>query len=145
MVESPEQPRVPGTQDGIEPGPSPTGAVKRVLVVDDEDAVRHVVAQSIDRMGLCPVEAPGAQAALDAFAADTASFAMAIVDFRLPGMDGLELIRRFRAVRADLPVVLMTGYFQPDPRMKAYKDLHILQKPFSLTALREELRSILEL
>ena len=85
-----------------------------VLVVDDEDPVRTVVARAVTRLGFTSNSAANGPSALALFTADPALYVLAIVDIKIPGMDGLEIMSRLRLVRPDLPVILMSGYNKCD-------------------------------
>jgi len=90
---------------------------QRVLLVDDEREVTRVLRSliaSIDR-SVQVVEALSAEEAM--LEAHLTPFDLAIVDIRLPGMDGLELMRRIRKTRPDAQVILMTG--NSTPRIEA--------------------------
>ncbi len=78
-----------------------------VLVVDDEPGVRQVLLDLLGARGLAVTVAADAAAAAAAWA--DADFAVALVDYTLPGVSGLELARRLRAVRPAAALVLMTG------------------------------------
>ncbi|HEY6097945.1 MAG TPA: response regulator [Anaeromyxobacter sp.] len=78
-----------------------------ILVVDDERHVRSALTRVLRRMGLETVEAGSAEAALGELA--PARFACALVDLRMPGMGGMELVRRARAAAPDLPLLVVTG------------------------------------
>lgn len=79
-----------------------------ILVVDDERHVRSALCRLLRRMGLEPVEAGSAEAALEELAARR--FACALVDLRMPGMGGMELVRRARAALPELPLLVVTGH-----------------------------------
>ena len=81
----------------------------RVLVVDDEEAVRETLAEELDYLGCEVTTAVSGEEALAKLNGSPAVEAM-IADFAMPGMDGLVLIREARKRRPGLPVVLLTGY-----------------------------------
>lgn len=79
----------------------------KVLLVDDDSAVREALGQSLDLAGLCPVLAGSYVAAKDHITADFAG--IVVSDIRMPGKDGFALLDHARAVDPDLPVILLTG------------------------------------
>ncbi len=88
--------------------PQDTGefALKSVLVIDDDEAVRRVHRQMLESLGFNVREAPNGQEALQApVEAD-----LVLVDQTMPGMSGSAVARRLRADRPDLPIVLVSGY-----------------------------------
>ena len=118
----------------------------RVLIVDDEDAVRTLVAHSVQRLGFVARLADAGPQALSAFEADPASYSLAIVDIKLPGIDGFEVLRRIRSLRPDIPAILMSGYYRngPGPEVASMAPTSFLPKPFTLAALASAIRSILK-
>lgn len=87
---------------------SPVGPAP-VLVVDDEDSTRKLVAFAVRRAGFDVLEASDGKAALDIVR--TAAVAMVVLDMGMPGMSGTEVLQalRSRSETATLPVLLMTG------------------------------------
>jgi CheY-like chemotaxis protein len=79
-----------------------------ILVVDDERHVRSALSRVLRRIELDPAEAASGEEALAALAARR--FACALVDLRMPGMSGMELVRRARAADPALPIVVVTGH-----------------------------------
>lgn len=80
-----------------------------ILVVDDDDAIRGLVATGLRRAGFEVVETSSGQAALDAIRNGTIS--LVVLDLRMPVMSGIEVVEtlRSRSETATLPVLLMTG------------------------------------
>src|SRR4029078_11496643 len=85
--------------------PTPAGA--RVLVVDDDPHVLIFVRQVLTHSGFEVHTAGDGRLAVDRVAAG--SFDAVVSDIRMPGMDGLELLRTVRRHRPDMPVILMTA------------------------------------
>lgn len=85
------------------PGPAP------VLVVDNDDGNRDLVAFALRRAGFEVLEAPNGQAALDVV--QTTAVGLIILHMRMPGMSGTEVVQalRSRSETATLPILLMTG------------------------------------
>ncbi len=80
----------------------------RVLLVDDEVEFLEPIATRLSRRGLECTSVTSGDQALAALGA--AAFDCAIVDVRMPGMDGLELLRRMRRGWPELSVILLTGH-----------------------------------
>jgi DNA-binding NtrC family response regulator len=101
-----------------------------VLVVDDDESFRQIVADRLARTGHQVVAAssgPQALALLD-------GVDVALVDLLMPGMDGLTLLRRIREARPDVAVVILTGHGTVETAVEAMKAgaADYLQKPCSL-------------
>ncbi|MFK7985080.1 MAG: response regulator [Sandaracinaceae bacterium] len=80
----------------------------KVLLVDDEALPRRAVARVLRaRLGVCVEQRPGGREALAALEDD--SFAVAIIDLDMPGMDGMELLRRLRQRLPTLPVIVWSA------------------------------------
>jgi PAS domain S-box-containing protein len=114
----------------------------RVLIVDDDAAVREVAVQMLRQIGYGVAEADGGQAALDALArGETCD--LAVIDIAMPGLDGIETARRARAISPDLRVLYMTGYTDPAGANRRTGNDPLLKKPFRLGDLREAVRRAL--
>lgn len=107
---------------------------RRILVVDDEAPVRAVTAGFLRDCGHDVVEADGADAALRLLR-EGGPFDLALVDFAMPGVNGVEFARRARADRSDLPIILITGYFD----VEVPGDIALVHKPFSNATLQAAL------
>jgi two-component system, OmpR family, response regulator len=114
-----------------------------VLVVDDEEYIRDLVASSLRLAGFTArVVADGSQAlaALEHDAAD-----LVILDVRLPGIDGFEVCRTLRAAGSDVPVIFLTARDTPEDRLSGFTkggDDYVT-KPFSLEELIARVRAVL--
>ncbi len=116
-----------------------------VLVVDDEPAVRGMVSSALEILGFQVFAAGDGQQAVDVFRQHAGEIDLVLMDMTMPKMDGREAFLKIRDLRADARVILSSGYSQQD----ALRDLHgerpmgFLQKPYDLTALASEVRSVL--
>lgn len=90
--------------------PAVSVAGLRVLVVDDEPLVRNFVGELLQGEGARPTLAADGSEALAMFAAAPADFDVVFTDQTMPGLTGLELTAALRETRADVPVVLCSGY-----------------------------------
>jgi CheY-like chemotaxis protein len=115
-----------------------------ILVVDDERHVRSALCRLLRRMGLETVEAGTAEAALEELAARP--FACALVDLRMPGMGGMELVRRARADLPDLPILVVTGHGDADEARRCAQlgVSDFVMKPWSNAELQLAVMRVLE-
>ena len=104
----------------------------RVLVVDDEGALLRTITANLELDGFEVVAAEGAARALEIAARET--FDLVLTDIRMPGMDGVELFRRIRALRPEMPVVLMTAFAMEGLVDDALSEgaFAVLPKPFAM-------------
>ena len=102
----------------------------RVLVVDDEASIRDLLAKTL---ALAEYDVDTASDAATALSrVRTSAYDLLIADLRMPGMDGLSLIRQVKGIRADLPVIIITGYSSETSAVEAV-NLGVagyLRKPF---------------
>ncbi|MGE9986418.1 response regulator [Desulfovibrio sp. SGI.169] len=86
----------------------------RVLFVDDEAEFLQLMEKRLSRRGMAVSTAQDGQSALDLLDAALANggemFKAVVMDVRMPGMDGLETLRRMKARAPALPVILLTGH-----------------------------------
>lgn len=107
-----------------------------VLVVDDDLLIQMALADMVAELGHAAHSVTSAQEALDrVLGGETVD--LVITDHAMPGMTGLELARKLREERPDLPVLLATG-FEELPGHQAGEDWPRLRKPFQ----RDELHSL---
>jgi len=128
-----------------EPGPpAPSDRSRaRVLVVDDESIVGELARELLEREGFQVVVTASGREGLAAFAASPGAFDVALVDLTMPGLGGEETIARLRALRPELPVVVMSGY-SSDPAVPARLRLlgaGFVPKPFKGRELAARIRA----
>jgi CheY-like chemotaxis protein len=103
-----------------------------VLVVDDEPAVRAVLARVLGAEGLGVLEADGAAAAEDLLRRHPGQVRLALVDLRLPGTDGVGTLRSLRGVEPGLRCCLVSGLVLEDEEAAYLRQGFdaVLRKPF---------------
>jgi len=139
----------PGSDaDSQATAPSPVVAIPapdlpRVLLVEDEGAVRELLSSALERNGFDVVTAGSAEEALTLA---SPAFQILLSDISLPGMSGVQLARQLRRSLPSLRVLLMSGYareeFASGPN--AVDDLPFIPKPFATRTVVERLRSLIE-
>jgi PAS domain S-box-containing protein len=122
------------------------GNGERLLVVDDETSVLRVMAEQLQRLGYRVRTSTDPEEALETFTDDPDEFDLAITDLQMPRMTGVELAARFISVRADLPVLLITGNRSAiEPHvLRAAGVRELVDKPFRLQDLSRAIRTALE-
>eukprot|EP01037_Dinobryon_pediforme_P001390 gene1390-1411_t len=116
----------------------------RVLVVDDDPAVRLVTASMLRDLGCEVADAESGAAALELLAREQFAPDLMVVDFAMPAMNGLELAREVARSLPRLPILFATGYADL-ASMAAMSEDAILQKPFDEHALRRKIGRLLML
>ncbi len=101
-----------------------------VLLVDDDRAVRETLAELLDDVGFRALLAADALEAL-AILRQPEVIDVLVTDLTMPGDDGIALIRQARAIRNDLPAILLTGYAEQVTSVTtiAGGNFHVLRKP----------------
>jgi CheY-like chemotaxis protein len=114
----------------------------RILIVDDEVEVARVLADAVERQGHAATLAHRGDEALAIWARDRPD--AVFLDVRMPGLDGIEVLRRIRDSDPRLPVVLITGHAEP-PDLDAARQLgvtEIIEKPLLLKNLEAALAGL---
>jgi len=110
-----------------------------VLVIDDDDAVRQFIVDSLEHLGFQVREAPNGPAGLDLLREDRPD--LLLVDFAMAEMNGADVVEEAHRIAPGLPVILATGYAEIDPA--AIGVSRILRKPFGINDLSDALRQVL--
>lgn len=120
-----------------------------VLIVDDSSSSLSLLAQMVQRLGRTPRCFTDPLKALELAAAATQSIELAVVDYNMPEMDGISLVRRLKAMpaHADLPLVMITANEDKQVRYAALEAgaADFLRKPVDEIELHARLRNLLSL
>lgn len=117
-----------------------------ILVVDDEVAVRRTVSRMLELMGFTTLQAVDGEEGIEVFRANADAITLVMLDLTMPRLDGEQTYSELRRIRPDVRVVLMSGFNQQEAiaRFTGKGLASFVQKPFSLDALRESVKSVLE-
>jgi len=125
----------------------PPAAGCRVLVVDDEAEVRHLIVEVLEELGCLVSEASDGPAGLLELQTAQAGqrFDLLISDVGLPGLTGCQLADAARAMDAALPILLVTGYAgSAFAEVVLPDDVEIMHKPFTITAFSARIIGMLK-
>jgi CheY-like chemotaxis protein len=127
------------------PARPPSGS-ERVLLVEDEAAVRELTSRILRKQGYQVVEAASAEAALQTMEARPGPIDLLVTDVIMPGMNGRDLHRRLSETRPGLKVVFMSGYSWDVVARHGVLDpgTHFLAKPFAVDELARKVREALD-
>lgn len=135
-----------------EPERRPTGSAevsartgKTVLLVEDEDPVRALIADVLKREGFEVLEANGPDQALELSGRHPAPIALLVTDMIMPGIRGSRLARLLSQSRPDMKVIFISGYIDDTLQRRTMSDKKVkfIQKPFRPEALLRKVRELL--
>ena len=102
---------------------------RTVLLIDDDDRVREIMADTLGDAGARVVSAPNGEAGLRLFANEKPD--LIVVDFAMPGINGAEVARRARQLDANIPVIIVSGFAESAKLVEITgPDVDLLRKPF---------------
>ena len=117
---------------------------KKILIVDDEKNIRLTLSQALETLGM-PVQTAGdGEEALQTL--QDSDFSLVLLDLKLPGMDGLEVLRRIRVSWPKIPVIMITAHGSIEYAVEAMKlgAIDFIRKPFSPGEIRALVSQVLE-
>jgi DNA-binding NtrC family response regulator len=113
----------------------------KILIVDDEDRFRNTMRKLLEAHGLTALTAGSALLALDILSKET--FDVVILDVRMPEMNGIEALRKIRAIDPFLEVIIMTGYASVETAREIMTTgaFDYLLKPYTIETLLEKIEA----
>ena len=116
---------------------------RRILVVDDEAIVRRSVCRIFEGTEFEVETAPSGRAALEVI--QQRPFDLVITDLKMPGMNGIEVLKAIRVLQPGTPVILITGYATVDTAVECMKSgaVEYIPKPFTPDLLLEKVHDTL--
>jgi signal transduction histidine kinase/ActR/RegA family two-component response regulator len=118
----------------------------KLLLVDDEDAVREAAQRLLKRAGFTVLEAASGDEGLALFEANARDLRAVILDLSMPGMDGTELLRIIREKSPAMKVIVWSGHEERDvkPALEQFQPVSFVEKPAHVRELAAELKRALE-
>lgn len=112
----------------------------KILIVDDQYGIRILLNEVFQKEGYETYQAANGFQAIDIVLNDRPD--LVVLDMKIPGMDGIEILKRVKEIDKDIKVILMTAYGELDMIQEA-KDLGALMhfaKPFDIDEIRQAVR-----
>ncbi|HQJ08770.1 MAG TPA: PAS domain S-box protein [Deltaproteobacteria bacterium] len=122
------------------------GESGKILLIDDEEMILSSVQRALEASGYTVTAQKDALKAFDAFSRSPDEFDLVITDLTMPGMTGIDLVKKLLAIRPDTPVILSTGFSEAIDEHEL-KDLGIremIMKPLNTVELKTAVRRALE-
>ncbi|WP_300975163.1 response regulator [Sphingomonas sp. LHG3406-1] len=137
--------RISAPIESAEQPPAAKGAGQRVLVVEDEDAVRMLVREVLEELNYEAIEIADPSAALPCLESDERIDLM-ISDIGMPGINGRDLADQARRIRPDLPILFITGYAEHATSLVDFLEpgMLLITKPFSFEKLAESIGELIQ-
>ncbi|MCU6710688.1 response regulator [Paenibacillus sp. J5C_2022] len=117
---------------------------KKVLIVDDQNGIRILLLEVFSSEGYNTYQASNGKLALEIVKRESPD--LVLLDMKIPGMDGLEILKHIKAIDSSIKVIMMTAYGELD-MIKEATDLGALMhftKPFDIDELRVEVNRQLQ-
>jgi PAS domain S-box-containing protein len=117
-----------------------------ILLVEDEENLRRLARQSLENQGYNVIDAPDGNIAIQISQAHKGPIHLLLTDVIMPGMNGRELANQLSPIRPDMRVLYMSGYTENHIGHNGTLDqgITLLQKPFTLPALKAKVREMLD-
>lgn len=122
----------------------PFGGMPTILVVEDDRAIRYLLTHVLEAIGYLVIACEDGAHGMAVVSAEIHRLDAVITDSTMPGMEGRELLARIRALRAELPVLVVSGTIEDGSVRPAEDPFTVrLSKPVSPDRLKLELRRLL--
>jgi two-component system, chemotaxis family, chemotaxis protein CheY len=120
------------------------GPMAKILVIDDEQGIRHLLDTLLSRKGYDVVLADGGAKGLEIFRRERPD--VVVLDLKMPEMDGITVLQQIRSLNSDQPVIILTGAGTPEreQQVRALGVTEFVEKEFSLHRLGDALKRLLK-
>jgi PAS domain S-box-containing protein len=131
-------------QGSDQPSAAGTPPARTVLVVDDDEAVRSLTAEMLEQAGFSALAAADGAESIEVLRQRAAEIDVVLLDMTMPGLSGEETYSLLLEIRADLPVIVASGYSQEDAmdRFQEPRPAGYLQKPYRLGDLKAAIERV---
>jgi CheY-like chemotaxis protein len=128
-----------------EPVPEVKGSGRHVMYVDDDQALVFLVTRVLTRKGFTVTAFTDPREALAALKTQSDQYDLLVTDYNMPGFSGVDLLREAKALRAELPVALASGYVTPEIEQVALQEgaSALIYKPNDVNELCETVQRLI--
>jgi DNA-binding NtrC family response regulator len=116
----------------------------QILVIDDDEVIREALRRTLEARGYAVVTSASGFLGLEWM--NKREFDLVITDFKMPGMNGIEVLRAIRVLQPDIPLIMITGYSTVETAVDAMKNgaVDYIAKPFTPDQIEAKIRGALE-
>ena len=124
----------------------PAQGNERILLVDDEEQIVEMLQKMLEHLGYRLTVTTSSAKALELFCSEPEAFDLVITDQTMPEITGVELSKRLRGIRSDIPVILCTGYNETvtEGKLNAVGINEYLIKPAQRSEIAGTVRRLLD-
>jgi len=117
--------------------------VEKILVIDDDENIRRMLSKSLEADDYAVETALNGEEALDIL--ETENFSLIMLDLKLPGRDGVEILEEIRERNINTPVLIITGFGSIESAVKVMKlgAIDYLEKPFNPEQIKAQVKDII--
>lgn len=114
---------------------------KRILLVDDEEGIQLLYSEEFEEEGFDVISALNGEEALEKFSQDPPD--LVILDINMPGMNGIEVLRRMKEINPNLPVILSSAYQEYKQDLGTWASEDYIVKSANMDELKNAVRKYL--
>jgi len=124
----------------------PVKGTETILFIDDEKLLADVTKLNLEDLGYRVTTETDPEKAIELFRDNGDTFHLVITDKTMPHMSGFDLTREIKKIRADVPVILCTGFQdrEDSEKLSAFGISHFITKPITISVLSEAIREVLD-
>ncbi len=115
--------------------------MKKLMFIDDEESIRLLYKEEFEEKGFSVVLASNGEEALEVF--DDAEPDLVVIDIKMPGMDGIEVLKQLRLKSRDVPAILCTAYGEYKHNLETWASDAYIVKSSNFEGLFEKVNELL--
>ena len=113
-----------------------------IMIIDDEESIHLLYSEEFGEEGYDTFSVMNGEEGLKAFESEEPD--LVVLDINMPGMDGIEVLRKMKQMRPDVPVILSSAYPEYKQDIASWASDDYIVKSFDLSALKQAIRKHIE-